>query len=103
MTTNFSFFDHHAVFGMLSNYEDRLDNNRMAAQMDDINELKYKLIPPLVIDLEDGVLAEPVYENFDVTDAQREILSRAIDQQAIKVEADAQRQLDALEQLRAKL
>lgn len=102
MTTNLNFFDHHSVFSILSDYEDRLDNNRMAAQMDDINELKHKLIPPLVLEPEGG-LADPVYESFEVTAAQREILSRAFDQRAVKIQRDAQQQLGFLEELRAKI
>lgn len=103
MTTNFNRFDHHSVFGILVDYEDRLDNNRMAAQMDDIHELQRLLTLELVLDPATGSLVDPGYENFEVTDAQREILSRAFDQRALKIEREAKLQLELLDGLRSRI
>lgn len=101
MATSLEALDAHMLAGILVDYEENLDHNRLAAQIDDIVELQNRLIPELKVTDDGSIVSEP-FGNFELTDSQREILSRALAQRAVKIEAHAQELLDGLERLRAR-
>ena len=51
---------------------------------------------------DDGSIISEPFENFELTDSQREILSRALAQRAAKLEAETQELLAGLKRLRAR-
>lgn len=54
MATSLEALDTHMLAGILVDYEENLDHNRLAAQIDDIVELQNRLIPELKV-TDDGI------------------------------------------------